>query len=179
MRKLSEWTVLLNRPKWYESLIYELRKVFIDYGNKESVKISSIRSIGQPSFSALPGQAKEATLSFVTIPARDADYGIEAQNVFEELTGTNQLVANVDYRGSNGLMSLTLWNPKSGRDGPDGSINAEMVRSGFARVLKPKKRTWERAYGDILDILEKEEKEAKMKRKGMWEYGHVGDSDED
>jgi staphylococcal nuclease domain-containing protein 1 len=154
-------------------------KVFIDYGNSESVKFSSIRSIGQSSFSALPGQAKDATLSFVTLPTRDADYGAETQNAFEELTGTNQLVANVDHRGTNGVMSLTLWNPKKGRDGPDGSINADMVRLGFARVFKQKKRTWEKAYGDILDILEKEEKEAKFKRAGMWEYGHIGDSDED
>ena len=77
-------------------------QVFIDYGNQESVKLSAIRAIGQPSFSALPGQAKDATLSFVTLPARNADYGIEAQNEFEVLTGNKSLVANVDYRAQTG-----------------------------------------------------------------------------
>ena len=153
--------------------------MFIDYGNQESVKLSSIRAIGQPSFSSLPGQAKDATLSFVTLPARDADYGIEAQNEFENLTGNKQLVANVDYRASNGLMSLTLWDPKSGKEGAEGSINVEMVKLGLAKLVKGKKRGWEKAYENVLQVLEKEEKNAQTKREGMWEYGHVGDSDED
>ena len=153
--------------------------MFIDYGNQESVKLSSIRAIGQPSFSALPGQAKDATLSFVTLPARDADYGLEAHDEFEKLTGNKSLVANVDYRSPNGLMSLTLWDPKTGKDSAEGSINSEMVKLGLARVIKAKKRGWEKAYGNILEILEKDEKTAQTKREGMWEYGHVGDSDEE
>lgn len=155
------------------------KKVFIDYGNQESVKISSIRAIGQPSFSALPGQAKDATLSFITLPARDADYGLEAQDEFEKLTSNKSLVANVDYRSPNGLMCLTLWDPKTGKDGAEGSVNVEMVKLGLGRVIKAKKRGWEKAYGNILEILEREEKTAQTKREGMWEYGHVGDSDED
>jgi len=127
----------------------------------------------------LPGQAKDATLSFITLPPRDADYGVEAQNEFEALTGTKSLVANVDYRGSNGMMSLTLWDPATGRDGPEGSINAELVRLGLARVTKAKKRGWEKAYGNVLEILEEEEKKAQTKREGMWEYGHGGVSDDD
>jgi staphylococcal nuclease domain-containing protein 1 len=153
--------------------------VFIDYGNQESVKLSAIRSIGQPSFSALPGQAKDAVLSFVTLPAHDADYGVEAQNEFEGLTGTKSLVANVDSRLANGVLALTLWDPKTGKEGVEGSINAAMVRSGLARVVKAKKRTWEKVYNSAFDILESEEKDAHTKRLGMWEYGHIGDSDED
>lgn len=153
--------------------------MFIDYGNQESVKLSSIRAIGQPSFNALPAQAKDAVLSFITLPPRDADYGVEAQNEFEALTGTKSLVANVDYRLPGGAMSLTLWDPKSGREGIEGSINAEMVRLGLARVVKPKKRTWEKIHQNALDVLENEEKATQVKRIGMWEYGHVGDSDED
>lgn len=153
--------------------------MFIDYGNQESVKLSAIRAIGQPSFSALPGQAKDAKLSFVTLPSRDADYGVEAHNEFELLTGNKSLVANVDHRIPGGAMSLTLWDPKNGKDGAESSINAEMVKSGFARVVKAKKRGWEKAYANIFQVLEKEEKNSQAKRQGMWEYGHVGDSDED
>lgn len=141
--------------------------------------MSSIRAIGQPSFSALPGQAKDATLSFVILPARDADYGVEAQNEFEVLTGNKSLVANVDHRAPNGTMSLTLWDPKNGKEGAEGSINAEMVKLGLARVIKAKKRGWEKAYDTVFGVLEKEEQNAQTKREGMWEYGHVGDSDED
>jgi staphylococcal nuclease domain-containing protein 1 len=135
--------------------------------------------IGQPSFTALPGQAKDATLSFVTLPPRDADYGAEAQSEFEALTGTKSLVANVDHRAPNGAMSLTLWDPNNGKEGAEGSINTEMVKLGLARVIKPKKRGWEKAYENFFQVLEKEEKSAQTKREGMWEYGHVGDSDED
>lgn len=153
--------------------------MFIDYGNQESVRLSAIRAIGQPSFSALPAQAKDAVLSFVILPARDADYGIEAHNEFEALTSNKSLVANIDHRLSSGAICLTLWDPKTGKDGADGSINVEIVRSGLARVVKGKKRTWEKAYQNVLEILEKEERNARTKREGMWEYGHVGDSDED
>ena len=95
------------------------------------------------------------------------------------MTGNKSLVANVDYRSPNGLMSLTLWDPKTGKDSAEGSINSEMVKLGLARVIKAKKRGWEKAYGNILEILEKDEKTAQTKREGMWEYGHVGDSDEE
>src|SRR5271170_7464312 len=171
--KRRMWYVL-HQTCWFNDI-----QVFIDYGNQESVKLSAIRAMGQPSFSALPAQAKDATLSFITLPARDADYGLEAQNEFELLTGNKSLVANVDHRAPNGAMSLTLWDPKSGKEGPEGSINAEMVRLGLARVVKSKKRGWEKAYGNVFEVLEKEERSAQTKREGMWEYGHVGDSDED
>ena len=127
----------------------------------------------------MPGQAKDAILSFVSLPTRDADYGVEAQNEFEVLTGNKALVANVDYRAPNGTMSLTLWDPKTGKDGAESSINVEMVKMGLARVIKPKKRSWHKAYGNMFEVLEKEEKNAQNRRQGMWEYGHVGDSDED
>lgn len=104
---------------------------------------------------------------------------MEAQNEFEALTSNKSLVANVDYRAPNGLMSLTLWDPKTGKDNVDGSINAEMVKLGLARVLRPKKRGWEKAYETALEVLEKEENNAHIKREGMWEYGHIGDSDEE
>lgn len=76
-------------------------------------------------------------------------------------------------------MSLTLWDPKTGSEGPESSINAEMVKAGMARVVRGKKRGWEKAYGDVLAVLEKEERQAQTKREGMWEYGHIGDSDDD
>jgi staphylococcal nuclease domain-containing protein 1 len=104
---------------------------------------------------------------------------VEAQNEFEVLTSNKSLVANVDYRAPNGLMYLTLWDPNAGKDNVEGSINVEMVKLGLARVVKGKKRGWEKAYEAALEILEKEEKNAHTKREGMWEYGHIGDSDEE
>jgi staphylococcal nuclease domain-containing protein 1 len=95
------------------------------------------------------------------------------------LTGNKSLVANVDHRAPNGTMSLTLWDPKSGKEEVESSINSEMVALGLARVIKMKKRGWEKANDKVLEVLEKEEKSARTKREGMWEYGHIGDSDED
>jgi staphylococcal nuclease domain-containing protein 1 len=145
----------------------------------ETVKFSAIRTIGQPSFSALPAQAKDAHLSFINLPALAGDYGLEAAREFEHLTGNKSLVANVDFRAPNGTMSLTLWDPKTGSEGPESSINAEMVKAGMARVVRGKKRGWEKAYGDVLAVLEREERQAQTKREGMWEYGHIGGSDDD
>jgi len=95
------------------------------------------------------------------------------------LTANKSLVANVDYRAPNGTLSLSLWDPATGKEGAEGSINATLVRLGLARVVKSKKRGWEKAYPEFLQVLENEEKTAQTKREGMWEYGHVGDSDED
>jgi endonuclease YncB( thermonuclease family) len=88
-------------------------------------------------------------------------------------------VANVDYRFPSGTLSLSLWDPATGKEGAEASINAALVRSGLARVVKAKRRGWEKAYPEFLEVLETEEKSAQTKREGMWEYGHVGDSDED
>jgi len=143
------------------------------------VKLSAIRSIGQPAFTALPAQAKDAHLSFITLPPASSDYGIESHREFEHLTANKSLVANVDFRAPNGTMHLTLWDPKTGNEGPESSINAEIVKAGMARVVRAKKRRWEKAYGSVLEVLEREERAAQLKREGMWEYGHVGDSDED
>lgn len=153
--------------------------MFIDYGNLETVKFSAIRAIGQPSFIALPAQAKDAHLSFITLPSLNSDYGAESHREFEHLTADKSLVANVDFRAPNGSMHLTLWDPKAGKEGPESSINAEMVKAGMARVVRAKKRGWEKAYSDVLGVLEREERQAQLKRDGMWEYGHVGDSDDD
>jgi staphylococcal nuclease domain-containing protein 1 len=145
----------------------------------ETVKFSAIRTIGQPSFTALPAQAKEAHLSFITLPPASSDYGTESHREFEHLTANKSLVANVDFRAPNGVMHLTLWDPKTGNEGPESSINAEMVKVGLARVVRRKKRSWERGYTGMLEVLEREERAAQMKREGMWEYGHVGDSDDE
>src|SRR5271170_4171584 len=100
--KRRMWYVL-HQTYWFNDI-----QVFIDYGNQESVKFSAIRAMGQPSFSALPAQAKDATLSFVTLPAHDADYGHEAQNEFEHLTGGKSLVFFFFFFFFFFFMSLTL-----------------------------------------------------------------------
>jgi len=143
------------------------------------VKLSAIRSIGQPAFTALPAQAKDAHLSFISLPPASSDYAIESHREFEHLTANKSLVANVDFRAPNGTMHLTLWDPRTGNEGPESSINADMVKTGMARVVRAKRRRWEKAYGSVLQVLEREERAAQLKREGMWEYGHVGDSDED
>lgn len=143
------------------------------------MKLSAIRSIGQPAFTALPAQAKDAHLSFISLPPASSDYAIESHREFEHLTANKSLVANVDFRAPNGTMHLTLWDPKTGNEGPESSINADMVKTGMARVVRAKRRRWEKAYGSVLQVLEREERAAQLKREGMWEYGHVGDSDED
>ena len=143
------------------------------------MKLSAIRSIGQPAFTALPAQAKDAHLSFISLPPASSDYAIESHREFEHLTANKSLVANVDFRAPNGTMHLTLWDPRTGNEGPESSINADMVKTGMARVVRAKRRRWEKAYGSVLQVLEREERAAQLKREGMWEYGHVGDSDED
>lgn len=107
---------------------------FIDYGNEEqNVPFSRIRPL-DAKFKALPGQAREARLSFVKLVPRSSEYGGEAWRRFASLTEGRKLVANVDQKEGS-LLHLRLIDPSdpNAADDPLACINADLVREGEPR----------------------------------------------
>ncbi|CAJ0903411.1 11706_t:CDS:2, partial [Entrophospora sp. SA101] len=148
--------------------------VYIDYGNSETLPLSRIRSIPDD-FKQLSAQSQEAVLSFLTVPEREKDYGIEACDRFHDLVGDKKLVANVDYR-ENQLLHLTLYDQQPSQQSDSSysietSINAEMVRDGFAFVNK--KVRYARNNASSIKKLEELLEGTKKNRLGMFEYGDI------
>ncbi|KAH8423541.1 putative transcription factor (Snd1/p100) [Aspergillus melleus] len=146
--------------------------VYIDFGNSEVVPWSRLRPLSQPQFSVqkLRAQAVDAVLSLVQFPV-SADYLADAVGFLEEQTANRELVANVDYVTPEGTLHVTLLDPAESKN-LDHSINADVVREGYAMVPK-KLKAWERAASDTISHLRTLENEAKDERRGMWEYGDL------
>lgn len=151
-----------------EALLY-----FIDYGNEETLPFSRIRPL-DTKFRSLPGQAKEARLSFIKLVPRSSEYGPEALRRFGQLTEGRKLVANVDQREGN-LLHLRLidtTDPNTADD-PLACINADMVREGLATVDKSCR--YLAAYPQVLEKIDAATEGAKADRLGIFEFGDVSE----
>ncbi|KAH6855058.1 hypothetical protein B0I37DRAFT_46390 [Chaetomium sp. MPI-CAGE-AT-0009] len=149
--------------------------VYIDYGNSEKQPWSKLRPLNQAQFTVqkLKPQAMDTQLSFVQLPA-SPDYLSDAINYLYELTEGKRLVACFDYVDSKeGLTYVTLFNRKPEGSGTD-SINRQIVQDGHALVAR-KLKAWERSkvFEPVLKSLREAEAEAKVERRGIWEYGDI------
>lgn len=145
---------------------------FIDYGNEETVPFSRLRPI-DTKFKSLPGQAKEARLSFVKLPPRDSEYGAEAWRRFNDLAFERKLVANIDQKDN--LLHLRLIDPTDPQaaENPLACLNADLLREGLATIDKSCR--YLQAYPQVLKTLQKATEGAKIDRLGMFEFGDVSE----
>lgn len=146
--------------------------VYVDYGNSETIPWTRLRALDTAKFGTqkLRAQAVDAVLSFLQFPTT-ADYLKDAVYGIEEMTAGRQLVANVDFSDKDGTLFVTLFDPKQSQ-ALDQSINADIIAEGL--VMVPRKlKAWERGSGDVLEGLKAKESEAKVGRRGIWEYGDL------
>ncbi|KAF1941426.1 hypothetical protein EJ02DRAFT_404716 [Clathrospora elynae] len=150
--------------------------VYIDYGNSETVPWSRLRPLSQTQFltSKLKPQAIEAQLAFIQLPG-NSEYLADAVSFISQETADRQLVANVDAVEKDGMLWVTLYDPKQSTTGTE-SINADIMSEGLAMVPK-KLRPWERSASDILGAMKKKQDVAKEERRGQWEYGDLTEDD--
>ncbi|WRT67103.1 uncharacterized protein IL334_004069 [Kwoniella shivajii] len=151
-----------------EALLY-----FIDYGNEETLPFSRIRPLDSK-FKTLPGQAKEARLSFVKLVPRSSEYGIEALRRFNYFTENRKLVANIDQKEGN-VLHLRLIDPTdpNAADDPLACINADLVREGLATIDKSVR--YLNSYSQVLGKLNDATEGAKKDRLGIFEFGDVSE----
>jgi len=126
--------------QWYRAKVKKSSAIkkeatvyLMDYGNEETMPFSRIRPL-DTKFKSLPGQAREARLSFVKLPPKDSEYGPDARRRFAHFTEGRKLVANIDQREGN-LLHLRLIDPSDPNavDDPLACINADLVRDGEFR----------------------------------------------
>lgn len=169
--------------QWYRARIRrndrEAKKaevVYIDFGNSETIPWSRLRPLSQAQFlpSKLKPQAVEAQLAFIQLP-QNPEYLADAVHFISQETADRQLVANVDQVEKDGLLWVTLFDPKQSKTGTE-SVNADVISEGLAMVPK-KLKAWERSGGDILGALKKKQDVAKEERRGQWEYGDLTEDD--
>ncbi|KAJ3849044.1 hypothetical protein EV368DRAFT_48091 [Lentinula lateritia] len=167
---------------WYRAKIRraspikkEAEVTFIDYGNQDSVAFKDIRPLA-PQFRSLPGQAREARLSFIKLVDPKSEYYAEAIDRFRQLCEGRKLVANIDAQ-EGPLLHLRLidpQNPQSATD-PYECLNAELLRDGVATI--DRKCNYLSAYPQLLKKLKDSVLEAKKDRAGMFEFGDVEEDD--
>lgn len=141
--------------------------LYFDYGNAELVPFKDLTALSAK-FNTLPAQAKEAHLSFIEFPsAQSGEYREDAIAYFQSVC-QKQLVASVDRRDGSSVF-MSLYDPEN-QDLSE-SINAEMIREGWATVTSPKKMSWEKAYGTTITLLREKQAEAQKRHRGMFEFG--------
>lgn len=127
-------------------------------------------------FKSLPAQAKEASLSFISLLGSETDYAAEAVELFRDLCEGRPLVANIDRRDANSV-SVTLFDANVSKSSTStDSINVELVRSGLAKI--DKKSPLRSAYPHVVKALEAAQQEAKRTRAGAFELGDFLDQDD-
>ena len=179
--KAGDWVAaqFTEDGNWYRAKVrrndrekQQAEVVYVDFGNSEVLPWKSLRPLTQPQFSAqkLRPQAVDAVLSLLQFPT-SRDYLDDAVAFLGDQTFDRQLVANVDHIEPEGTLHVTLLDPSVSKS-LDQSINADVVREGFAMVPR-KLKAWERASTETLEHLRELETEAKAGRLGMWEYGDL------
>jgi hypothetical protein len=140
-------------------------------GNTETLPFSRLRPL-PAEFKALEGQAKDATLSFVSLLDWRTEYGEDARARFSELCEGQQLVANIDQRDPN-LLHLSLFDPNdpAALSAHENSINVQLVREGLARI--DKRSRFRAAYPNVVKALDVAQQEARRTRAGAYELGDV------
>ncbi|KAI1796408.1 transcription factor [Ganoderma leucocontextum] len=170
--------------QWYRAKVRraspvkkEAEVTFIDYGNQDTVGFTDIRPL-DPKFRSLPGQAHEARLSFVKLVGSESEYHDEAIDRFRALCEGRKLIANIDQKEGQ-VHHLRLFDPSdsaAASSDPYASINADLVREGFATVDKKGCR-YLSAYPGMVKKLQESIAIAKRDRAGMFEFGDVEEDD--
>ncbi|GAA6034124.1 hypothetical protein JCM8097_000707 [Rhodosporidiobolus ruineniae] len=156
----------------------EAEVVYIDYGNSEILPFSRLCPLAQQ-FKALEGQAKDATLSFVSLLDWRTEYGVDAMDRFREIAEGQKLVASIDDKGPGGVLSLSLFDPADDRafepEGSQYSLNVQLVREGLARI--DRRSRLRAAYPAVARALEDAKQEALRGRYGAYELGDILEDD--
>lgn len=141
---------------------------FIDYGTTRDIKGDSLAPL-PAELLKIRSTAQALTLAGLKNPALTSDYYGGAMHAFNEKAYGKLLTVKIEGMDGNKMhVSLT---PK----GSETSINSEMVRDGWCRVLT---RPLPKLQG-FCKKLKGAETQAKKSHAGIWQYGDVSDEEDE
>lgn len=114
--------------------------------------------------------------SLVKLTNPDSEYHGEALDRFRQLAEGRKLVANVDFKEGQ-LLHLRLMDPQESADDPLASINATLLREGYA-LIDRKGCKYLQSYPAVYRKMQDSIAEAKRDRMGMFEFGDVEEDDD-
>nr|QBI71273.1 ebna2 binding protein P100 [Eurycantha calcarata] len=156
--------------QWYRAKVEKVSGsqvlvFYIDYGNKESIKITDCASL--PSvFTSEKGYAHEYALACVTLP-KDPEYRDEAVQAFASDTMNHTLHLNVEYRVGS-VQHVTLVDPGTEED---------VVKALIADGLLMCESRREKRLQKLVNEYKAAQDSAKKAHLNMWEYGDVTEDD--
>ena len=122
---------------WYRAKVIKVSSnkknaflVYVDYGNSEELPLTRLRPL-PPQFSTLPPQAKSVTLAFISLPASDSDFHIDAIETLSDMTGSTGKLFLQSLEGSSNSVVLLTESQNLTR-----SLNLQLVKMGLAVVRK-------------------------------------------
>ena len=155
--------------EWYRARVLsvqssgEVTVLFVDYGNKEKTKATSLAQM-PAGFDTLPPQAHEYALAFVQLSS-DEDDNEQAVDFFkQEIYSAGEgaeFKVNVEYKTGT-LECVSLFDAKKS------DIGKKLVAEGFVSVERSRR---ERRLQKLLSDYHKHLSQAKQAHKNMWRYG--------
>eukprot|EP00602_Paraphysomonas_sp_CaronLab_P001201 CAMPEP_0185019232 /NCGR_PEP_ID=MMETSP1103-20130426/1860_1 /TAXON_ID=36769 /ORGANISM="Paraphysomonas bandaiensis, Strain Caron Lab Isolate" /LENGTH=865 /DNA_ID=CAMNT_0027549435 /DNA_START=359 /DNA_END=2956 /DNA_ORIENTATION=- len=179
------------------------RVVFVDYGHRATVLITSLRILPE-SLASLTPQAIECTLAFLRSPAPNSEHFAASAWALNSLAWDKECLLKV--LSSSDEVKSSSKSKKKSKSAPTGvtkyavalyvpdesntieaatNVNESLVRNGFLRVSataarKLKNRGLEGDYpNELLDELMSAQHHAHVNHLRIWEYGHPGDTDDE
>ena len=164
--------------------------LYIDYGNSEALPWTTLRALPEkwsPVTGSLPPQARDASLSFVRPPRQGTEYVADAWAWLSERVLEREMAGIVDFEDAKD--QGRLWVTVFGRESLEGggvedSVNRELVEEGLAVAVTAKKARglWEKrgleTKDGVIKGIQVGEEKAREERRGVWEYGDLGEDDE-
>ncbi|KAK7107596.1 staphylococcal nuclease domain-containing protein 1-like [Littorina saxatilis] len=159
--------------QWYRAKIQKIEPgkasvLFIDFGNKESVALTSLATLPS-AFQSMPAQASEYALACVSLPP-DEDARQDAVDALYNDALNRQMQLNVEYK-ANGIEYVTLLEDEAEGKGKDTGLS---LLSGGYVVLDARK---EKRLAKLMSDYKAAQEKAKKDRMNIWRYGDFMEDD--
>jgi len=152
--------------QWYRAKIEKLSQnkahiLYIDYGNREVVDVSTLKELSSTLRAEKP-YATEYKLALINVP-RDEDDANEACSTFSSDVLDKKLKIAVQYR-LQGVPNVIIKSADGKTD-----LGRELVADGFVLVEKRKEGRLQKLLSDYQEA----EESARKAHLGIWRYGDI------
>lgn len=137
----------------------------------------------------MPAQSSDSQLAYLEVPNAESEYGYDSMDKLREILESAQDGLHMQVvRKVQGVQQVVIFKTKDAK--PESSVNAELVKSGFATVKKDVIKAYEREQREMakktvlggvavgarpkknaISVVVDAQDSARRKRLNMWRYG--------